>query len=180
LKGFTFIDLEQIIPYLQQLGIGTLYTSPIMQAVPGSTHGYDGVNPLMINPEIGTEEDLKVISKILQQYKINWLQDIVPNHMAVHPDNAWLQDVLKKRKTSPYAKFFDIKWDSPPFDGQLIATDEQINYRRFFTVNELICLNIQHKEVFEAYHQYIKQLLKEIKRYLTVSLFQDFGCIVGR
>lgn len=160
-KDFAFKDLKQLVPYLVQLGIGTVYASPIMQATPGSTHGYDGINPLLINPEIGTEEELRVISQLLHQHSINWLQDIVPNHMAVHPDNKWLNDVLEKGKASPYATFFDIKWDNPPFEGKLIARDEEINYRRFFTVNELICLNIQEKKVFEAYHQYIEQLLKE-------------------
>ncbi len=40
-------------------------------------------------------------------------------------------------------------------------TDEKINYRRFFTVNGLICLNIQEEETFTAYHAYIKSLLNK-------------------
>ncbi|HJU45998.1 MAG TPA: alpha-amylase family glycosyl hydrolase, partial [Chitinophagaceae bacterium] len=160
-KGFTFKDLERLIPYLCQLGIGTVYASPVMQATPGSTHGYDGIDPLLISPEIGTEEELRAISKLLRQHKISWLQDIVPNHMAVHPDNNWLKDVLEKGKISEYASFFDIKWENPPFEGKLVATNEQINYRRFFTVNELICLNIQYDEVFDTWHRYIKELLEE-------------------
>ena len=31
-------------------------------------------------------------------------------------------------------------------------TEKRINYRRFFTINGLICTNIQDEEVFEAYH----------------------------
>ena len=34
-------------------------------------------------------------------------------------------------------------------------TETKINYRRFFTINSLICLNIQHKKVFEACHKII-------------------------
>lgn len=188
-KGFSFKDLEQAIPYLVKLDISTLYASPVMQATPGSTHGYDGVNPLVINPEIGTEEELRVISKLLQQHYINWLQDIAPNHMAFNEHNPWLMDVLKKGKESVYSNFFDILWNSPLHDGRLMVpfegstlekllkeqnieqkyyrlcnwqeTDRRINYRRFFTVNELICLNIHREEVFEAWHQYIQCLLKE-------------------
>jgi maltooligosyltrehalose synthase len=55
-KDFTFSDFERIIPYLHQLGINTVYASPIFEATPGSTHGYDTVNPHQINPEIGTLE----------------------------------------------------------------------------------------------------------------------------
>ena len=81
-KEFTFADLEKIIPYLQSLGIKTLYASPIFEATPGSVHGYDAVNPLVINPEIGTEESFRQLSQKLKDAGINWLQDIVPNHMA--------------------------------------------------------------------------------------------------
>jgi len=47
-KDFTFKDLEHIIPYLHQLGVSTIYASPIFEATPGSTHGYDVVNPSRI------------------------------------------------------------------------------------------------------------------------------------
>lgn len=40
-------------------------------------------------------------------------------------------------------------------------TEHTINYRRFFTVNDLICLNIQKPEVFTGYHRYIKELLDQ-------------------
>ncbi len=40
-------------------------------------------------------------------------------------------------------------------------TENKINYRRFFTVNDLICLNIQKPEVFKEYHKYIKELLEK-------------------
>ena len=39
-------------------------------------------------------------------------------------------------------------------------TDEQINFRRFFTVNSLICLNIQDVAVFNAVHKLPEALLK--------------------
>jgi len=40
-------------------------------------------------------------------------------------------------------------------------SNSRINYRRFFTVNSLICLNVQLPEVFDAYHQLIGNLVKE-------------------
>lgn len=36
-------------------------------------------------------------------------------------------------------------------------TETRINYRRFFTINGLICLNIQNKEVFESCHSLVKE-----------------------
>jgi len=241
-KEFTFEDFERVLSYLKRLGITTIYASPVLQAAPGSTHGYDGINPHRINPEIGNEEQLRNIHAKLQYEGMTWLQDIVPNHMAYHPGNMWLMDVMEKGRESQYASFFDIDWNSPVYDGKLMApflgsslqevakskelkvlvendktvlkyydtafpvnqpsldfihqinsdwntalnilnndpdlllqcaemqyyrlchwqeTDHQINYRRFFTINGLICLNIQDENVFHTYHSYINQLTKE-------------------
>ncbi len=38
--GFRFADAQAIVPYLAQLGVGDLYTSPCLQAAAGSTHGF--------------------------------------------------------------------------------------------------------------------------------------------
>ncbi|RZK75742.1 MAG: 4-alpha-glucanotransferase, partial [Pedobacter sp.] len=107
-SGFKFKNLENIIPYLQKLGIKTIYASPIFDAVPGSMHGYDGVNPNTFNPELGTLKDLTRISKKLKSAGMSWIQDIVPNHMGFHHKNEWLMDVLKKGDQSNYYNYFDI------------------------------------------------------------------------
>ncbi|TLV02581.1 malto-oligosyltrehalose synthase [Dyadobacter luticola] len=120
-KGFSFQDFENLIPYFQKLGVGTIYASPILESVPGSTHGYDGVNPGKINPELGTLEDLKNISGNLKESGIGWLQDIVPNHMAFDPGNPWLMDVLEKGKLSEYAPAFDTALNSKLFKGKLMV-----------------------------------------------------------
>ncbi|WP_420149193.1 malto-oligosyltrehalose synthase [Spirosoma sp.] len=120
-KEFNFSDFEQIIPYLDKLGVKTIYASPISESMPGSVHGYDVVNPQRINPEIGTEEQLRTISRQLTERGIGWLQDIVPNHMAYHPRNPWLHDVLEKGQLSPYATYFDIDWTSPHHHGRLMV-----------------------------------------------------------
>lgn len=285
-KEFSFSDFEKIISYLQKLGVQTIYASPVFESVSGSVHGYDVLNPHKINSEIGTKEQLENISKQLKEKGIGWLQDVVPNHMAFHPKNKWLMDVLEKGRHSQYATFFDIIWNSPVYDGRLMVpflgnsleevvdkdelklvlndqrislayydsnypvhpnsyttilqqkkrlsaeikqvikniseletiedekqyaekwtviksvllkdeaivkslqssleainnnkealielaneqvyqlchwqeTDYQINFRRFFTVNGLICLNIQDENVFNHYHELIKHFLEE-------------------
>ncbi len=43
------------------------------------------------------------------------------------------------------------------------VASEMLNYRRFFTVNELICLNAQHSHVFDQTHGLIQRLVKEGK-----------------
>ncbi|MBN9482568.1 MAG: hypothetical protein BGO70_18485 [Bacteroidetes bacterium 43-93] len=40
-------------------------------------------------------------------------------------------------------------------------TNEHINYRRFFIINGMICLNVQNEETFIAYHRLVQELKKE-------------------
>lgn len=120
-KDFSFADLEKRVSYLQKLGVSTLYASPILAAAKGSTHGYDGISPEVVNPEIGTAEQLRKLSQTLKELEISWLQDIVPNHMAFHSENEWLMDVLEKGQQSEYALFFDIAWNSKLFQGKLMV-----------------------------------------------------------
>lgn len=120
-KGFNFEDFKASFVYLKKLGFGTVYASPIFESTPGSKHGYDGINPYHINPEIGSEIELRQLSEKLKEQGIGWLQDIVPNHMAFNTGNKWLNDVLEKGKKSRYAYFFDIGWSSELYQGRLMV-----------------------------------------------------------
>ena len=109
--GFTFRDALQIVPYLHDLGITHLYASPLLQARPGSTHGYDTTSYQAFNPELGTAEDYEMLCQALQSHGMGQVLDIVPNHMGVAGDhNLWWRDVLENGPASPYAGFFDIAW----------------------------------------------------------------------
>ncbi|XWW47111.1 malto-oligosyltrehalose synthase [Fibrella sp. USSR17] len=120
-ENFTFADLERQLDYLQQLGVTTIYASPTLAATPGSTHGYDGIDPQRINPEIGTLDQLRALSQELRQRNMGWIQDIVPNHLAFHPANPWISDILEKGHQSLYAHYFDIPRNNELFDGTLMA-----------------------------------------------------------
>lgn len=110
-KDFTFKDLLGIIDYLYALGVSTIYAAPILKSTTGSIHGYDVTDPHTIDPEIGTIEDLKTIAAKLKARGMNWLQDIVPNHMAFDTSNSRLMDVLERGPASPYYNYFDIQWN---------------------------------------------------------------------
>jgi (1->4)-alpha-D-glucan 1-alpha-D-glucosylmutase len=112
-KDFTFRDLEGIIDYLDALGISTIYAAPIVQATPGSMHGYDVIDPHGINKEVGTLSDLQSLARKLKSKSMTWIQDIVPNHMAFNTLNFRLMDVLERGEFSPYYRYFDIDWQHP-------------------------------------------------------------------
>jgi (1->4)-alpha-D-glucan 1-alpha-D-glucosylmutase len=110
---FRLADLERISGYLHELGVTTIYASPLFKALPGSTHGYDVTDPCIISPEIGTLEELKTISSRFQSMGMTWLQDIVPNHMAFSTANNWIHDVLERGKHSEFYEYFDILENHP-------------------------------------------------------------------
>jgi (1->4)-alpha-D-glucan 1-alpha-D-glucosylmutase len=111
-RDFRFVDAIGIIDYLHDLGITDLYSSPILKARPGSTHGYDVIDPTQINPEIGTPEEFDQLVEALHAKGMGLILDIVPNHMAASVDNPWWFDVLEKGQDSPHAAFFDVNWES--------------------------------------------------------------------
>jgi (1->4)-alpha-D-glucan 1-alpha-D-glucosylmutase len=110
-RGFPFADAAAAAPYLAELGVSDAYTSPILQARRGSTHGYDVVDHNAINPELGGEEGFGAFSAALQAAGLGLILDTVPNHMGVHdPANGWWTDVLENGASSAVAGHFDIDW----------------------------------------------------------------------
>lgn len=275
---FTFDHLQEILDYLEEFGISTIYSAPIFQARKGSNHGYDITDPFKINREIGRLEALRKISERLRRKNMTWLQDIVPNHMAFDGNNVWLHDIFELGPESKYYNYFDVDWDykgwqkmMAPFLGKHLdevlkekelqlfhakkgiflnyfdhyypvsaksyatiftgdgfakwqekfsnssgekedwqelkefflrevekdqefrnkvqsalqeinsseeklrkvldeqyflpthwkKTEQEINFRRFFTINDLICLRMEDREVFDSYHRFILQLCDE-------------------
>ncbi len=118
-SGFTFRDAATIVPYLAGLGVSTLYASPIFQARPGSTHGYDVVDYGALNVELGGEEGFAELTAALGAAGIRLLLDFVPNHMGIGSGtNGWWLSVLEHGRGSPFGTFFDIDWDPLANDMQ--------------------------------------------------------------
>ena len=111
--NFGFDDARRLVPYLHLLGITDLYASPLTQARPGSTHGYDVTDPTRLNPELGSEKAFQELAAELTSKGMGLLLDIVPNHMAVSSANPWWMDVLEKGPESTFSRCFDIHWNGP-------------------------------------------------------------------
>jgi (1->4)-alpha-D-glucan 1-alpha-D-glucosylmutase len=112
--GFGFADAGAVADYLADLGISHFYCSPYLQAAPGSTHGYDVVNPHQVNKELGGPEAHAQLCATLKENGLGQVLDIVPNHMAIAGrENPWWWDVLENGPSSRYAGYFDLEWDPP-------------------------------------------------------------------
>src|SRR5262245_2206564 len=120
-RHFPLADVARVTPYLAALGISHLYSSPLLAARSGSTHGYDVVDPTRLDPQRGSETDLRSVRRGLDAEGMGLLLDVVPNHMATSSENPAWEDVLMHGPGSPYAHWFDIDWDAPGRDrGHLV------------------------------------------------------------
>jgi (1->4)-alpha-D-glucan 1-alpha-D-glucosylmutase len=119
--AFTFADAENLLDYLDDLGVTHLYLSPITTAVRGSSHGYDVTDPTTVSPELGGPDGLARLSAAARMRGMGLIVDIVPNHVGIdRPEqNAWWWDVLRHGQASPHAAFFDIDWDLDG-DGRIV------------------------------------------------------------
>lgn len=212
---FPFAAAAKAVPYVAALGVSHLHLSPVLEAVPGSTHGYDVVDHTRVRAELGGEEGLRQLAHRAREYGLGIVLDIVPNHMATAPrHNRALWEVLREGPESPYARWFDIDWEAGggklllpvlpgPVGGELAelrvgdgmlhhgdqrfplaaGTEElplpalldaqhyrlswwrlgrtELNYRRFFTISELIGVRVEDPEVFTATHAKILELVRD-------------------
>ncbi|MEU7060620.1 malto-oligosyltrehalose synthase [Streptomyces sp. NPDC046197] len=212
---FPFAAAAAAVPYLASLGVSHLHLSPVLEAVPGSRHGYDVVDHARVRDELGGEEGLRALARTAREHGLGLVVDIVPNHMAMAPrHNHALWEVLREGPASPYARWFDIDWEAQggkvllpvlggpvgkeidhlKVDGDVLRYYDhafplregtgklplpqlldaqwyrpvwwrlartELNYRRFFSISELIGVRVEDPEVFRATHAKILQLLHE-------------------
>ena len=158
--SFDLHEAARVLPYLHDLGVDWVYLSPILEAEPGSEHGYDVVGHDRVDPARGGAEGLAVLSAEARRLGMGVLVDIVPNHVGIAtPEaNAWWQDVLAHGHESAYAAFFDVDWAA---GGGSIRTGEDLNYRRFFTIDSLAGIRVEDREVFDASHVEIRRWFEE-------------------
>ena len=186
--SFTFADAENLLEYLDALGVSHLYLSPILTAAEGSTHGYDVTDPLTVSAALGGPDGLARLSSAARARGMGLIIDIVPNHVGVDDpqQNAWWLDVLTHGRNSPYSSYFDIDWnldpegrivlpvlgddgDDPPPGYPADSTHYRAigwrngicGYRRFFSITSLAGLRQEDRAVFDASHAEVKRWFDE-------------------
>jgi (1->4)-alpha-D-glucan 1-alpha-D-glucosylmutase len=137
--SFGFAAARALVPYLRDLGISHVYLSPSFQARPGSTHGYDVIDPRRVSEDLGGADELRALSACARDAGMGLLLDVVPNHMAIDDANRYWTDPAVQ------AKFFDIE----PETGV---------YRRFFDVDHLAGVRQEDPEVFAETHALVFDL----------------------
>ena len=113
--AFGFDDVRALAGYLADLGVSHAYLSPVLQAGPGSTHGYDVLDHARLSEEAGGRAAFDAMVAGLHERGLGVVVDIVPNHMTVpEPEhlNAPLWSMLRDGRESAYAAWFDVDWDA--------------------------------------------------------------------
>ena len=137
-KSFAGGDLPGIIEkmdYLEELGINALYLTPVFQSV--SNHKYDISDYFKVDPQFGSNEDLKQLIQNAHAKNIRVVLDAVFNHCSIEMKE--FQDVLEKGKNSPYYDWFLIEGDFPD--------PEKMNYECFAACSYMPKLNTANEEV---------------------------------
>lgn len=126
-KDTTFGDAVELVPYLEALGVGALYASPLLESGAGSNHGYDVVDPTRVSAERGGEEGRTALVAAVRDHGLGFVLDIVPNHLGVDDAaaNPWWWDVLAHGKASEHAATFDIDWAAGPLLLPVLDADEE-------------------------------------------------------
>lgn len=138
----TFADVEELVPYLAELGISHVYLSPVLEAVAGSTHGYDGTDPTTVSVERGGEDQLRALAATAHEHGLGLLVDLVPNHLAASDETPWWRDPADR------ARIFDVD-------------DETGWYRRFFDIDGLAGVRQEDPEVFDLTHAKVLELVRD-------------------
>jgi (1->4)-alpha-D-glucan 1-alpha-D-glucosylmutase len=135
----SFAAAAAVVPYLASLGAGAVYTSPLLQAMPGSQHGYDVADPGRVSDAIGGEPGRRALTTAVREHGLALVVDIVPNHLGVanpQANPAWW-DLLRHGPASRFARWFDIvDWplrlpvlaDSPDALADLRVDGELLRY----------------------------------------------------
>src|SRR5579859_7881573 len=77
------------IPYLKDLGVTTLWLTPVVKN--GATqdyHGYGAVDLYAVDPHLGTLDDYKDLAAALWKQRMKLFFDAVPNHVG--PKHPWV------------------------------------------------------------------------------------------
>src|SRR5690606_31717387 len=145
-----FAAATEHVAYLHALGIEWLYASPLLRAASGSTHGYDVVDPTMLDPALGSPEDFEALVAALHEAGMGLLLDVVPNPMRAALGSPWWRDQLGHGPASRYTGFFDIRWSMDPQARLVLPTLE----RHYGEVLEqgLLRLGIDELGLLVRYH----------------------------
>jgi len=107
--GGNLAGIRQRLAYLQDLGIGALYLTPIFLA--GTYHRYDTWDYQAVDPRLGSAQDLAALCRELHEAGLRLILDGVFNHVGAghrwfNRRQVFAEPGAWQDRTSPFAEFF--------------------------------------------------------------------------
>jgi (1->4)-alpha-D-glucan 1-alpha-D-glucosylmutase len=172
---FGFAAAAAQLAYLADLGVSHLYLSPVLQAAPGSMHGYDVVDHARLSDDLGGEAAFVDLAETAHAHGLGVLVDVVPNHMALAaPEhlNRPLWEVLRSGREAPTAHWFDIDWEAG--DSKLALPVLGGSLADVTAAGELVLDDLDGEPVVR-YHDHVFPVAPG-----TVDLDGDLGATLAR
>ena len=115
--------LHQRIPYLKRLGINYLHLMPLYRSPEEENDGGYAVSDYReVNPQLGTMDDLKNLSRALSSAGINLVLDFVFNHTS--DQHRWAQEA--KKGDTEFQQYYYM------FDDKQVPDQYEQNLREIF------------------------------------------------
>lgn len=161
--GGDFAGITQKLDYLEDLGINTIWITPIVENIPGVTvtgegssdvpynaafHGYWASDFTKLNPALGTEEEFKTLIDKAHSRGIRIMVDIVVNHAGYDADFGDMirsgEDIVSgSDQKDSLSNLPDFRTEDPAVSAQLVKWQTQwvkdygIDYFRVDTVKHV-------------------------------------------
>lgn len=163
--GGDFAGVTQKLDYLEQLGINTIWITPIVENIAGVTvtdkgkedvpynaayHGYWASDFTKLNPALGTEEEFKTLIDKAHERGIRIMVDIVVNHAGYGTESTFGDKlrsgddvVAGSDQKDSLSNLPDFKTEDPAVSAQLVEWQTQwvkdygIDYFRVDTVKHV-------------------------------------------
>ncbi len=151
-KSFAGGDLKGVIQkldHIKSLGVTAIYLTPFFRSP--SNHKYDTWDYFKIDPQFGTEEDLRELTRRAHKLGIRVVLDAVFNHCG--EGLAQWQDVLINGSRSPYFDWFVIDGTEP--------TKNPLNYECFADCNYMPKLNTSNPDCADFLFSVVEYWFKE-------------------
>jgi (1->4)-alpha-D-glucan 1-alpha-D-glucosylmutase len=121
-RGITMNDVAEIAPILAELGVDTIYVSPLYAGInPDAAHGYHPKNMNELNETLGGMAGYEAAVAGASRLGLKLLIDTVPNHMGFDPSNVWLAETLEFGRNSPMARLFEVDWNLPGLEDRMLV-----------------------------------------------------------
>lgn len=173
--------IREKLPYLKELGISGIYLTPIFLS--GTNHKYNTYDYTQIDPDFGTEEDLRNLVETAHSMGIRVMLDAVFNHCG--SEFPQWRDVVEKGPDSPYWDWFFVRqwplpqsgWDT--LDGRFYSFAFTTSMPKLNTNHPEVrtfCMNLCRKWITdwkidgirfdvgdEVSHRFLKEMRRELK-----------------